>query len=328
MEALATETADTEQIGRGIGRVTTVYAFGFAIGSFAGGFMADFFGFPLVFSAYFSVAALSIFAVCFVETPKHMRPTEALPQGGFLSRLSSRGLVTGNALGASYTFGLATIMALLSVYAAGFGIAVFWIGAVFSIFWFGRILGAAFAGTASDRLGRRHVALIALVVGSVGFLMIGGAPGLLSIVAGALLTGLSIGAIFPVNVAIIADNVEPALRGAAMGFYEMICAMAFMVASVFGGISAEVFSPRTPYVLSTLIFVLCAVALAVLLLLDSKTTAGLSFSSKDCTRPSNIAQNSFREPSAEQTRCFGPLDTLITHLVHAHERGTNGTCFL
>jgi MFS family permease len=63
MEALATETADTEQVGRGIGLVTTVYALGFAIGSFAAGVMTGFFGFTLAFSTYFAFAAVSILVV-------------------------------------------------------------------------------------------------------------------------------------------------------------------------------------------------------------------------------------------------------------------------
>jgi len=265
MEALATETADTEQVGRGIGLVTTVYALGFAIGSFAAGVMTGFFGFTLAFSTYFAFAAASILVVWFVDTPKRTHHGGTLPRGGLSRKLSSRGLVAGNVLGASYTFGLATVMALLSVYAAGLGIPIFWIGGALSIFWVGRILGAAFAGTASDRLGRRRVALTALLVGCVGFVTIGSAPSLLLIVVGALLAGLSIGGIFPVNVAIIADDIEPELRGAAMGFYEMICAIAFMAASAFGGITAELVNPRTPYELSAVVFVSCAIALGVLL---------------------------------------------------------------
>ena len=156
-------------------------------------------------------------------------------------------------------------MALLSVYALGFDIPVFWIGASFSIFWIGRILGAAFAGSASDRFGRKQVAVAALVAGSAGLLMIGTAEGLLFIASGALLAGLSIGSIFPVNVAIIADGTERALRGTAMGFFEMICAVAFMAAAALGGTSAEFLNPRTPYMLSAVIFVSCIITLAILL---------------------------------------------------------------
>jgi DHA1 family multidrug resistance protein-like MFS transporter/DHA1 family quinolone resistance protein-like MFS transporter len=265
MEALATETADAQETGRGIGLVTTVYAFGFTISSFAGGYMTGFFGFPLAFSTYFAFAALSIFAVWFVETPKHTDHRMMISPSGLARRLFSRTLAVANVLGACYTFGLATIMILLSVFAAGFGISVFWIGIAFSAFWVGRILGAAFAGAASDRLGRRSVALTGMTIGCIGFVMIMSATSLLLIVAGALLAGLSIGGIFPVNVAIIADDIEPELRGAAMGFFEMNCAIAFMVASALGGISAELVNSRTPYALSAVVFASCVVVLGVLL---------------------------------------------------------------
>jgi MFS family permease len=265
MEALATETADTEQVGRGIGFVTTVYALGFAIGSFASGFMTDFFGFNLAFSTYFAFAAVSVLAVWLVDAPKRTRPEGMPPHGVLWQKLLSRDLVAGNGLGASYTFGLATVMALLSVYEASLRIQIFWIGTTLSIFWVGRILGAAFAGTASDRVGRRRVAVTALLIGCAGFITIGITSSLLLIVIGALLAGLSIGGVFPVNVAIIADAIEPEFRGAAMGFYEMICAIAFMAASAFGGVTAELIDPRTPYGLSAIVFVSCAIALGILL---------------------------------------------------------------
>jgi len=265
MEALATETSDTGQIGRGIGLVTSVYALGFAIGSFAGGFITTVFGFALTFFTYFVFAALSILAVWLIAVPRHSWPSEPLLGDRLLPRLSSRDLIAGNVLGASYTFGLATIMALLSVYAAGIEIPVYWIGIAFSIFWVGRIIGAAFSGTASDRLGRRRVVMSALIAGSVGFVLIGIAPGFLLLATGAFLAGLSIGGVFPVNVAIIADDVAPARRGTAMGLYETVCAIAFMAASVLGGTSANLLTPRMPYMLSAVVFVSCAAALAILL---------------------------------------------------------------
>jgi len=272
MEALATETAESEQTGRGIGLVTTVYAVGFAIGSLAGGFMTSVFGFAPAFMTYFVMASLSVLAVWFVQAPRRIRPPTPLLQHRFLSTFFSRNLALGNLLGASYTFGLATVMALLSVYAAGLGIEIVWIGVAVSIFWGGRILGAAIAGSESDRFGRKPVAVLALIAGSIGFVMIGVASGLLLLSAGALLAGLSVGAVFPINVTIIADGIEPESRGSAMGFYEMTCAIAFMAASGIGGVTAELVNPRTPYALSAITFVSCAVALAVLLPHRSKRT--------------------------------------------------------
>jgi predicted MFS family arabinose efflux permease len=109
------------------------------------------------------------------------------------------------------------------------------------------------------------VVMSALIAGSVGFVLIGIAPGFLLLATGAFLAGLYIGGVFPVNVAIIADAVAPARRGTAMGLYETVCAIAFMAASVLGGTSANLLTPRMPYMLSAVVFVSCAAALAILL---------------------------------------------------------------
>jgi len=265
MEALATETVDTEQVGRGIGLITTVYGIAFAIGSFSGGSLADVFGFPLAFGTYLGTASLATVTAWFVESPKHEQPKQPLARGRFLPRLFSRTIAAGNLLGASYTFGLASVMALLSVYAVGLGIPVFWIGVAFSTFWAGRVIGAASAGSASDRFGRRRVAVVGLILGCIGFALVGVANEIIALAGGVLLAGVSVGASFPVSVAIIADNIQADLRGSAMGFFEMICAIAFMTASALGGAAAQVLSPRSPYGASAIVYVSCAVALCVLL---------------------------------------------------------------
>ncbi len=265
MEALATETAEANKVGRSMGLVTTAYAVAFLIGSLAGGYIASFFGFAFAFATYFVFASLSVIAVWFVRVPARTDALRPIPLRELMSRLLSRTVMAGNLLGAFYTFGLSTIMALLSVYAAGLGTPIFWIGAVFSLFWAGRIAGAALAGEASDRVGSRRVAQLALIIGCLGLLLVGLASGLSVLSVGVLLAGLSIGAVFPVSVAIIAGGIEPELRGAAMGFYEMMCAIAFMIASGLGGILAQAVSPGAPYVLSAFVFLSCAVALSIFL---------------------------------------------------------------
>ena len=265
MEALATETADAQEVGKGIGRVTSIYALGFAAGSSVAGSITSFFGLHLAFAVYFVVASIALTVLWYVKAPRHVRRVETSARTGVSSLLTSHVVVAGNILGASYTFGLATVMALLSAYATGLGISLFWIGIVFSVFWTGRILGAALAGGASDRFGRKQVASLALVIGAGGFIIIALVSDLPYLATGVFLAGLSVGATFPVNVAIIADGVELKSRGTAMGLYEMVCALAFMVSSALGGVSAEALSPRSPYAMSAAVFVSCAVALSIFL---------------------------------------------------------------
>ncbi len=265
MEALATETSGAERLGRGIGLVTTVYSLAFATGSFMGGYITSIVGFPVVFASYLGISSLAIPMALLIEAPRLAQAPKATLRATRVKRLFSRNSAMGYFLGAAYTFGFANVWVLLSVYAAGIGIAVFWIGFTFSIFWLGRILGAAGAAGASDRFGRKHTAILALGGGFVGFILIGLAREPLFLAAGALLAGLSIGAVFPVNVAIIADDIEPNIRGSAMGVYEMACATSFMVASAVGGITAETVNPRAPYAVSALVYASSAAALAVFL---------------------------------------------------------------
>jgi MFS family permease len=274
MEALATETAENARVGRGIGAVTTVYAVAFSASSFAAGLVTSLFGFTTVFAGYLVVASLAVAAAGIVQMPKRLMSQENSVSSTFRSRLASRTSVAWNLLGASYTFGLATIMALLSVYAARIGIEVLSIGTALAVFWAGRIVGAAFAGGTSDRYGRRLIATLALLLGCVGFVMIGSAIEFALLTGGVLLAGLSVGAVFPVNVAMIADGVEPRLRGEAMGFYEMICAIAFMAAAAVGGAAAENVSPNSPYWLSAVVYISCSAVLLVLLPRRERGPAG------------------------------------------------------
>jgi MFS family permease len=262
MEALATETADGKEVGKGVGLVTTVFAAAFAMWSVAGGTVSDLLGLQPTFTVYLVVAASSILTQPFIEESRpDPRTSDSRIAESSSRKFFSGPLVLGYYLGGSETFGFATVMSLLAVFASLIGIPVFWIGVLFSVFWAGRILSGTLAGAASDRLGRKRVALLALAFGCVGYLAFAVGVDLLFLIAGALLVGLSIGAIYPVNLALIADNIEPEQRGAAMGIYEMTCAITFMVSSAIGGLAAEAVNPRTPYVLAAVVYFFCGVAL-------------------------------------------------------------------
>ena len=80
-----------------------------------------------------------------------------------------------------------------------------------------------------------------------------------------LLLGLSIGAVFPVSIALISDNVSQSLRGYAMGIFEASCAAGYMAAATFGGLIADLYSPRGPYVLAAVVSLSSAAILTLML---------------------------------------------------------------
>jgi MFS family permease len=80
-----------------------------------------------------------------------------------------------------------------------------------------------------------------------------------------LLLGLSIGAVFPATIALISDNVSQSLRGYAMGIFEASCGVGYMAAATFGGVIADLYSPRSPYLLAAIVSLSSAAFLAFML---------------------------------------------------------------
>jgi DHA1 family tetracycline resistance protein-like MFS transporter len=129
-------------------------------------------------------------------------------------------------------------------------VAVFLIGVLFGCFWLGRIVGSFGGGRLSDNLGRRPIMIMAMVGLVFGFALVAFASGIELLFGGIVVLGVSIGAAFPVAVALISDNVRQSVRGFAMGIFETTCAAGFMLAATLGGVLSDLYSPRAPYLLA------------------------------------------------------------------------------
>jgi MFS family permease len=152
-----------------------------------------------------------------------------------------------------YTFGLAMMLTLFAVFAKDLGVAYFWIGVLFALFWVGRIVGFLVAGRMSDKYGRKPIATIAMIFAALAFIVITVSTHFDPLWEAVLVLGMGIGAAFPVAIALISDSASQTRRGFAMGIYEMSCAVGFMVASTIGGVLADVYSPRSPYILGAIV---------------------------------------------------------------------------
>jgi len=83
-------------------------------------------------------------------------------------------------------------------------------------------------------------------------------PGDSTVVSSIIILGISTGAIFPVTIALISDEVSSHRRGAAMGYFETASAAGQMIAPLIGGFLAEKFDPTYPYVFCAVISLSCA----------------------------------------------------------------------
>jgi len=92
------------------------------------------------------------------------------------------------------------------------------LGWFFSVSTFGLMLGAAVGGRLSDRLGRKTTLLFSVAVFGLLSIATGLATDLNGLLIARFLTGVGLGGALPNLIAIVAESVEPKLRGRAVGF--------------------------------------------------------------------------------------------------------------
>jgi MFS family permease len=262
VEALATEIVEPGEAGRAIGIATASYGVAFATSSLVGGYITGAFSYFGTFTAYLALSLISTLAAILLL--RGSGPRGSPPAAEALDRLDSASLSSPIILlvyflGGAYTFGFGVIITLFSVFAKTLGVAVFLIGVLFGCFWLGRIIGSFGGGRLSDNLGRGPIMIMAMAGSAFGFALVAFASGIELLFGGIIVLGLSIGATFPVAVALISDNIRQSVRGFAMGMFETTCAAGFMLAATLGGVLSDLYSPRAPYLLAGAIGVASAI---------------------------------------------------------------------
>jgi len=272
VEALTTEIASASASGRAMGLSTASYGTGFAFGSLLGGSIAATTGYRNTFYFYLLPSMIAAFTISIWF--KEVRIVNISEGGQLVTPQSNelkvdlwktRPFLLSNVVAASYTFVLGTILTLFSVYAKGLGVEVFGIGVLFTLFWIGRIVSSMSAGRLSDRVGRRSILIPALIGCAIASFLAAISVGIELLSISMVIMGISTGAAFPVAVALISDNVHARQRGVAMGIFETSCGIGMMTAATVGGIIADQFNPRYPYVLCALISIVSVIALGIAL---------------------------------------------------------------
>lgn len=269
VEAFATEIVDPAEAGRAMGITTASYGVGYGSGSMAGGSVVGTLGYTQTFASYLGLSLVSVLvAVLFLREPRRQRalsPLRSEENNPDSRRWISRPILLAYCLGGTYTFGLGMMLTLFPVFANDLGIVVFWIGALFGLFWVGRIAGFLVGGRLSDKYGRKPIAIAAMSTSALAFILVATSTRIEPLWEAVLILGLSIGAAFPVSIALISDSVRQSLRGYAMGIFETSCAAGFMAAATIGGFLADFYSPRAPYLLATIISLTSAAILTLML---------------------------------------------------------------
>lgn len=260
IEALTTEISGPPSAGKAMGLSTASYGFGSMIGGFLGGLIVTCFGFSATFVLYLALSVVTaLLTVAIREEGSSKRSFKAIGTSSTQPLTWDKAtLVVACAVSVAYSIALGIVLTLFPVYAEGLGIETFWIGVLFATFWLGRIISFICAGRLSDKLGRKAVLVPALVGSAVASLLVA-LSGEIGLLYGAILImGISLGATFPVTIALISDVVPSSSRGVAMGFFEASSGLGMLIGPAVGGVMAEIFDPRYPYILCMFVSAVCS----------------------------------------------------------------------
>jgi MFS family permease len=143
--------------------------------------------------------------------------------------------------------GFGAIMPVLALYARSFGVLQSAIGIAIAIYGLARFLIAVPTGQLADRFGRRATLALGGLVTAVGNLLCAYAPSYTAFVAARFVAGAGAALVLIAGQIVLADITTPARRGRTMAIYQGVFMFAVGVGPLPGGLLAERFGLRAPF---------------------------------------------------------------------------------
>jgi MFS family permease len=163
--------------------------------------------------------------------------------------------------------------AFLILRAQNVGLSVTWIPAVLVLMNVAYALSAYPAGVLSDRIDRKGLLALGLLLLAIADLSMALIPNLAGLAFGVVLWGLHMGFTQGLFATLVADTAPPALRGTAYGYFNLLTGVTTLVASIMAGALWDAYGPASTF--------LAGLALALL------TLAGLMTIGDAISKPAN-----------------------------------------
>jgi MFS family permease len=157
---------------------------------------------------------------------------------------------------------MGTLNATFSLYAAGLGASLVFIGMLTSLSGAASLVASVPVGIISDRVGRVPVLFGGLTSFSLAMALFAVAPDPALLIPGRLLIGVALVATFWIAAAYLGDTVGSADRGLAFGLLTTAMGLGFTIGPLLGGEIAERASIRGAYVLAVAAAVAGAIIVA------------------------------------------------------------------
>ena len=143
--------------------------------------------------------------------------------------------------------GFGGIVPVLALYARSFGVSQSAIGVAIAIYGLARFLVAMPVGRLADALGRRPALAIGGLVTAAGNLLCAYAPSFLVLVGGRFVAGAGAALVLIAGQIVLADISTPGRRGRTMAIYQGVFLFAVGVGPLPGGLLAEHYGLRAPF---------------------------------------------------------------------------------
>jgi len=212
---IVAELAPLARRGEAMGWFGIANSAGLIVGPILGPALASGIGYPALFLVAAGVALLG--CVCLLLTSS---PPRLVSRGRGLPRLRdlySRDALLPSAILLCLYMPYGIMVAFIPVIAVGRGLSN--PGFYYTAFAVAMLLIRGWAGRLSDRFGRAAVILPGMLLASVGYLVLGLTSGVVGVLVGGAIYGLSFGIVQPALMALTTDMVPASERGKAMGTF-------------------------------------------------------------------------------------------------------------
>ncbi len=237
--ALATHSAPGQRTGEALGWQTMMNQLGFAIGPIMGGLLLNHYGFPVVF---FVSAAISLFSLTFVLSRLNtIRLSKKVENEKNVSWgwLKTGGVVAG--LLAIFFLGLNqhAVTTFVPLYVEGFDMGETQSGIILAVLFAGSTVARIPGGKLSDKVGRRPVVSLGLVLGCISVALLSCTDFLFGLAIEAFFCGVGLGLVVVAGYAMVADLGPPGMRGLVMGVNSACAHISMAIGAVSMGMVAE-----------------------------------------------------------------------------------------
>ena len=215
--ALALNTSTQDRWGEALGWFTTATQSALIVGPALGGLLLTYYGIKVAFYSCSITPLLGLIFVIFRLTTIQPTGTKEVISSSSRSWLKQPTIFAGLMAPLFFTIGSGTILTFMPLYSQGLGIAKTGAGIIIATVYVGSALLRVPGGKLSDKIGRKPVILLGLVVSFAAIISISFVNSFSGLIVAAIFYGVGMGIATPASYSLVADLTPPSARGLSMG---------------------------------------------------------------------------------------------------------------